>query len=231
MSNAFSWAHMDLRYSLIHECYIAWARVCNRAYHGDIPDMLLKGAILPFPKKGDLSSAPNNRGVTLMVVGAKIFNRMLLDRFLLHIDPKLRNSQNGFRKGRSTVSQMHTLRRVVERIKSKNLPAIVTFVDFRKVFDSMNKGKLMEILRAYGVPAEIVDAVNMMNTNPTAQVLSPEGDAEFGEHWLEFSTETIWRHLFIIALDYAMRQAIGNERNLIHSRQVVKQATPGQGNL
>ena len=28
--------------------------VCNRACHGDIPDMWLKGVILPFPKKGDL---------------------------------------------------------------------------------------------------------------------------------------------------------------------------------
>ena len=33
--------------------------VCNRAFHGNIPDTWLKGAILPFPKKGDLSSASN----------------------------------------------------------------------------------------------------------------------------------------------------------------------------
>ena len=30
----------------------------------------------------------------------------------------------------------------------------------------------MEILKAYGVPIEIVDAVNMMYTNTTVQVLS-----------------------------------------------------------
>ena len=33
-------------------------------------------------------------------MGAKIYNRMLLDRLRPHTDPKLRNNQNGFRKGR-----------------------------------------------------------------------------------------------------------------------------------
>ena len=74
--------------------------VCNRAYHGEIPDMWLEEAILPFPKKGDLGSASNNRSITLMAVGAKIYNRMFLDG----LRPHLRNNQNGIRKGRSTVA-------------------------------------------------------------------------------------------------------------------------------
>ena len=71
--------------------------MCNRAYHRDLPDLCLKGAILPFPKKGDLGSASNYRGITLMAEGAKIYNRMLLDGLRPHIDPKLRNNRNGFR--------------------------------------------------------------------------------------------------------------------------------------
>ena len=39
----------------------------------------------------------------------------------------------------------------------------------------------MEILKAYEVPVEIVDVVNMMYTKTTAQLLSPDGDAEFFE--------------------------------------------------
>ena len=52
-----------------------------------------------------------------MAVGAKIYNRMLLDRLRPHTDPKLRNNQNGFRKGTSTAAQIPTLRRLVEGIK------------------------------------------------------------------------------------------------------------------
>ena len=79
-----------------------------KTYHRNIPDMWLKGAILPFPKKGDLGSASNYRGITMMAVGAKLYNRMLLDRLRPHTDPKLRNNQNGFRKGWSTVAQILT---------------------------------------------------------------------------------------------------------------------------
>ena len=67
-----------------------------------------------------------------MAVGAKICNRMLLDRLRPHIDPKVRNNQNGLRTGGSTAAQILTLRRLVEGIKSKNLPTIISFDDFRK---------------------------------------------------------------------------------------------------
>ena len=131
--------------------------VCAKAYHGDIPDLWLKRAILPFPKKGDLGSASNYRGITLLAVGAKFCNRMLHDRLRPHTDPKLRNGQNGFRNGRSTVAERLALRRLVERITSKNLPASITFVDFRKTFDSTYRGKLMELLGAYSVAVQNVD--------------------------------------------------------------------------
>ena len=77
-----------------------------------------------------------------MAVGAKIYNRMLLDGLRPHIDPKLSSNQNGFRKGRSTVAQILTLCRLVEGIKSKNLPAVITFVDFKRRLIQSTGGKL-----------------------------------------------------------------------------------------
>ena len=46
--------------------------MCDIAYRGDIPDMWLKEAILPFPRKGDVGSASNYRDITLIAVGANI---------------------------------------------------------------------------------------------------------------------------------------------------------------
>ena len=60
---------------------------------------------------------------------------------------------------------------------------------------------------------EIIDAVNMMYTSTTAQVLSP------GREFFEIlagvlQAHTLAQYLLIIALDYAMRQAIRDESNL-----------------
>ena len=97
----------------------------------------------------------NYLGISLTVTAAKIYNKNLFDRIRPHLDPLLRVNQNGFPTGRSTLPQILTLRRLIEGIKEKQLPAILTFVNFSKAFDSIHRGKLMEILKAYGIPTKM----------------------------------------------------------------------------
>ena len=104
---------------------------------------------------------------------------MLLNRIRSILDEKLRINQNGFRSGRSTLAQILTLRRIIERVKSKTLPAVMIFVDIYKAFDSIHRGKLMEILKAYGIPLETVNAISLLYKNTTAKVISPDGDTSF----------------------------------------------------
>ena len=37
-------------------------------------------------------------------------------------------------------------------MRSKNLPAVMVFIDFRKAFDSVDRKCLTKILQAYGIP-------------------------------------------------------------------------------
>ena len=82
----------------------------------------------------------NYRGISLTCISAKVYNKLLLHR--PHVEPLLRINQNGFRPNRDTVSQILTIRRLIEGIKEKNLPAVLTFVDFRKALDSIHREKL-----------------------------------------------------------------------------------------
>ena len=91
--------------------------------------------IIPVSKSGDLSNTNNYRGISLMCILAKIYNKMILNRIRTVINPRLRMNQNGFRTGRTTVAQILTLRRIIEGVKANNLPAIITFIDFKKAFD------------------------------------------------------------------------------------------------
>ena len=140
---------------------------------------------------------------------------MLLNRIRPHLDPWLRINQNGFREKRSTEAQILSLRRLIEGIKSKNLPAIITFIDFKKAFDSIRRGKLMEIFHAYGIPAKVVSAINNLYTETEAKVVSPDGDTDFFKILAGvLQGDTLAPCLFIIALDYAMRMATKDETSV-----------------
>ena len=154
-----------------------------------------------FPKKGDLGSASNYRGITLMAVGAKIYNRVLHDR-PRPILTQSKKDQNGFRKGMSTVAQILTSRR---GNSFKKIPATITFVDFEKAVDSIYMRQVMEILKAYGVPVEIVYVINTMYTSTTAQVLSSDRDTDMFEILPGvLQGDGLEPYLFIITLDYTM---------------------------
>ena len=116
-------------------------RHCNAVYNQNPIDRWTKGCILPFPKKGDLGLAKNYRGITLTSIAAKIYNALLRNRIEPKIDNILRKNQNGFRRNRSTTSQILTIRRILEGVRAKNLQATLIFVDFTKAFDSIHRGK------------------------------------------------------------------------------------------
>ena len=124
----------------------------NKLMVGEKPDQWSERDMKPLPKSGDLGYTDNYRGIALSSIAAKLANRMLLNRIRPKINPQLRPNQNGFRPGRSTVAHILALRRLIEGVRSHNLKAVLTFVDFRKAFDSIHRGRMLQILRAYDVP-------------------------------------------------------------------------------
>ena len=62
------------------------------------------------PKKGDLSICNNYRGITLLPIPGKVFKGIILNKLKDIVDPNLRDNQAEFRKNRSCVDQITTLR-------------------------------------------------------------------------------------------------------------------------
>ena len=92
----------------------------------------------------------------------------------------------------------------------------IIFVDFKKAFDSIHRGRMLEILRAYDVPEKLVQAIGLMYQNTKARVKTPDGDSEFFDILAGvLQGDTLAPYLFAIVLDYAMRKAIdGREEEL-----------------
>ena len=172
-------------------------------------DRWMKGCILPFPKKGDLGLAKNYRGITLTSIAAKIYNALLRNRIEPKIDNILKKNQNGFWRNRSTTSQILIIRRILEGVRAKNLQATLIFVDF----DSIYRGKMEQILLAYGIPKETVAAITILYRNTTVKVRSPDGDTEYFDIVAGvLQGDTLAPYLFIICLDYVLRTSIDKIR-------------------
>ena len=190
--------------------------VCNKVFNsGEAPNVWRKAAILPIPKKEDLTNRQNYRGIKLIPTATQILNKMLHNRIKPHFEKIFRMNQNGFREGRSTSGQIFALRPIIEEAQINYIPAVLDFVDLRKSFDSVSRERLFDILIAYGVPQEIIKAIRAAYTNTTAQVITEDDNNEF------FSIEAgvlqgdkLAPYLFIIFIDYMMRTSTKNRENI-----------------
>ena len=147
---------------------------------------------------------------------------MLLNRIKPSFEEILRNNQNGFRPGRSTTSHILALRRIIEGTKAKNLKATMVFIDFKKAFDSVHRGLLMKILKAYGIPDIIVQLIDRVYTGTKAKVVTADGTTEVFDILAGvLQGDTLAPYLFIIVVDYIMTLTINDDEtdsglSLIH---------------
>ena len=95
----------------------------------------------------------------------------------------------------------------------KNLQTTLLFVDFTKAFDSIHKGKMEQILLAYGLPKETVAVITIPYRNTKVKVRSPDGDREYFDMVAgELQGDTLAPYLFIICIDYVLRTSIDKIR-------------------
>ena len=91
----------------------------------------------------------------------------------------------------------------------ENLQATILFVDFTQAFDPTHRGKMEQILLAYGLPKETVAAIMILYRNTKVKVHSPEVDTDYFDIIAGvLQGDTIAPYFFIICLDYVLRASI-----------------------
>ena len=62
----------------------------------ELPADWKEGHLIKLPKKGDLSKCSKYRGISLLSVPGKVFNRVILERVKDTVHSQLRDQQAGF---------------------------------------------------------------------------------------------------------------------------------------
>lgn len=124
-----------------------------------VPEEWLKGVISVIPKKGDSSVCSNNRGITLRSTTSKLFQIVMLHRLSTGIELALREQQCGFRRNRSCIDQIYSLRTIIHQCIEFNLPLNINFIDFKSAFDCIRRDFIWAAFRHYGLPEKYIRVV------------------------------------------------------------------------
>ena len=179
----------------------------------EVPEEWKEGLIVKLPKKGDLTTCGNWRGLTLMSVPAKCLGKSMIHRIRDEVDKKLRSEQAGFRPKHGTEEQIFILRNIIEQSLEWNSVLYLVFVDYEKAFDSIHRETLWKIMKAYGIPEKFIAIVKAFYKNSRAAVIHGDGKSE----WFEIKSGVkqgcvMSGFLFLLVIDWIMRRTVDGTR-------------------
>ena len=134
--------------------------------------------VVPIPKKGDLRSCDNWRGISLLDVVGKLLARIVQERLQVIGERVLPESQCGFRKGRGCVDMLFVARQLVEKSREHDNSLFIAFFDLRKAYDSVPRPALWSVLEKYGVPPKMLSVIRSFHEGMLAEVQVEEGSTD-----------------------------------------------------
>ena len=112
---------------------------------------------------------------------AKLYSSILNRRLqnFLETNKILAEEQNGFRASRSCIDHILVLCSVLRNRKALGLSTFLSFIDFQKAFDSVDRNLLFFKLSQIGISGRFYNAISAMYSNPRSKVLLNEYETDF----------------------------------------------------
>jgi hypothetical protein len=187
-----------------------------------------EGLICSIYKKGDPLECKNYRGITLANVGYKISSKVLFRKLEPVFKENVGKYQRGFIAGKSTSDKIFNLRQVMEKTSEYGIKTYYLFIDFKVVYDSINRQSLYLAMRDMGIPDKLIRLTELTMTNNCAMVklrkmLCRQFDIKEGVR----QGDPLACLLFNISLENLIRDAEVETRGTIFNKSVQIMAYTG----
>ncbi|VDP12996.1 unnamed protein product [Heligmosomoides polygyrus] len=100
---------------------------------------------------------------------AGLFTWVIVNGISRTLDEGQPYEQAGFRRGFSTIGQIHTITKLIEAPREYNLSLCLTFIDLKKVFDSVETEAVIEALPTQGVPTQYTRVLRGLHSGFTTK--------------------------------------------------------------
>ena len=134
----------------------------NRSYQkGKLAITQRKGIISLIPKKDKaLNKLKNWRPITLLNCDYKIASKAIASRLKFVLSYLIDHDQTGFLKGRSIAENICLINNVISYTHLKDIPGLLLFIDFEKVFDTIEWTFLRKTLEHFGFGPSLINWIN-----------------------------------------------------------------------
>ena len=137
-----------------------------------------------------------------------MFNRILLERKKTEVNRILQEEHAGFQE-RSCTDYIATLQVIIEESLEWNSPLYITFIDFEKAFDSIDRTALWKLLAHYGISENIIRLIITTYEPSTSQVVHNGSLTEpFSILSGVYQRCLLSPFLFLLAVDWIMASTI-----------------------
>ncbi|CAL4141793.1 unnamed protein product, partial [Meganyctiphanes norvegica] len=138
-----------------------------------IPDLWKTAYVTPIYKKGIKSDPLNYRPISLTSVPCKIFEKILRNRIIEHLEAHniLSIHQHGFRSNRSCLTQLLEYFLEVHDILDEHDPVDAIYLDCKKAFDTVPHRRLLAKLQAYGITGKVLKWIECFLSDRSQRVI------------------------------------------------------------
>ena len=160
---------IEIKDQIAYPLYLLFRKSLDES---SVPDDWKCADVSPVFKKGNRNKVENYRPISLTSQICKIFESIIRDAVVKHLEANLliHDSQHGFRKGRSCLTNLLTfLEKVTGDIDSgKNVD--VVFLDFAKAFDKVPHQRLLQKLVSHGITGNLFHWISNWLSNRKQRV-------------------------------------------------------------